>query len=320
MVGSVLAASKSLLTLLGAIYAVPLTYRFLRFLHVYLRPSSLHEYRCDNAWALVTGATEGLGCGFAFELAARGFNVVIHGRRADKLQRRQAALEAAFPGIHVRTLCLDASLYPDTAAVLRCVTALPGPLTVLVNNVGGAQMQARPFSTFAELSTHEVDAVTNVNVNFPMYLTHALLPVLSPTLETRALVLNVLGHAAPFPMPYMSVYGAGKGHSMVLTKSLAREMAFEKRRVEVLGIHVGKVTDTALFKDAGSLFVPCSRNFARQSLDRVGCGRLAVCGHWAHAVQMWLLECLPEGLQGRVLGEAILGEMKAGEAKDKKDS
>lgn len=75
---------------------------------VYLRPSKLPRYlhtkNSQPAWALVTGASDGIGKAFAHSLAEAGFNVVIHGRNPSKLAVVLAELESTYPLRSFRTL------------------------------------------------------------------------------------------------------------------------------------------------------------------------------------------------------------------------
>jgi 17beta-estradiol 17-dehydrogenase / very-long-chain 3-oxoacyl-CoA reductase len=85
-----------------------------QFLYFNFRPSSLPRYGKKHrlykptykTWALVTGATDGLGVAWAHELAASGFNIVLHGRNPAKLATIKAELEAAHQ-VQVRTLILN---------------------------------------------------------------------------------------------------------------------------------------------------------------------------------------------------------------------
>lgn len=83
------AFSKVLLPI-GAVLTFYLLLKFLRFVYLYTRPSSLKRYHYGHdgspPWALVTGASDGIGLGFAHELAHRGFNVILHARNATKLE------------------------------------------------------------------------------------------------------------------------------------------------------------------------------------------------------------------------------------------
>jgi len=121
-----------------------------RYLYCYIRPSSLPRYNPTgkDAWALVTGATGGIGFGFAEELSERGFNVFLHGRNREKLNRRQEELQAKFPNIKYKIVVSDAAdLHEDVNLIPNEVGN--ANLTVLVNNVGG---ETQAYRGLTELS------------------------------------------------------------------------------------------------------------------------------------------------------------------------
>lgn len=117
--------------------------QLVRTIWFWIRPSSLQIY-CHaetGSWALVTGASDGIGRGFADELLERGFNVLLHGRNAAKLQNIQAELARTHPKRSVDIVVADASKNGDAyKAVTDKVKALPGKLVILVNNVGGVSL------------------------------------------------------------------------------------------------------------------------------------------------------------------------------------
>jgi len=86
-----------------------------------------------QAWALVTGASAGIGFGCAQELAARGFNVVILGHKAGELAEAKRIIEAEYPAAEVRVLLLNVitATTAEIEAALETISDLQ--LTVLVN-------------------------------------------------------------------------------------------------------------------------------------------------------------------------------------------
>lgn len=131
------------LAAVGSIWASYQLYRLANFTwYHFLRPSALNKYKegvIGSPWALVTGASDGIGVGFAEELAWQGFNVILHGRNAEKLQTVSETLQAQFPGRKFKILVLDA--VQDAGNVDKIQAALAEfkdlNLKVLINNVGG---------------------------------------------------------------------------------------------------------------------------------------------------------------------------------------
>ena len=101
------------LATVGTLWAARQTYDLASFLYVQL----LHENTLSRfanseskaSWALITGASDGIGKGFAEELCQRGFNVILHGRNESKLNRLKDELLKQWPERELRTLVLDAT-------------------------------------------------------------------------------------------------------------------------------------------------------------------------------------------------------------------
>ena len=287
---------NSLMYALGLVTTIYLAQKLLHFAYLYTRPSSLHKYHHGNQpWAFVTGASDGIGLGFARELASNKFNVALHGRNSEKLVNVQSTLEAEFPGIRFRTLISDASTATnaDIGSLVASVEDLH--LTVLVNNVGGG-IQVQPLT---ETSAEEVDWTINVSARFPAQITRAFIRRFS-TAQGPTLIMNI-GSGAQGIVPYATVYGGSKAFDMAMSSSLRVEMRAEGlgEKVEVLGVSVGRVTETAHNTEPASFFTPDGRTMARAALARVGCGLPVVVGYLGHAVQIAIFEVLPMELASK---------------------
>ena len=106
--------------------------RNLQYYLLYFSDLSQYKPKAGNgtAWALVTGAADGIGKGYARDLCGRGFNVVIHDRDGNKLQGVKAELNKEFPGQEVKLLVLDATL-PWTEKADEAVLAAVSSSSVL---------------------------------------------------------------------------------------------------------------------------------------------------------------------------------------------
>ncbi|KAJ5648920.1 uncharacterized protein N7484_002643 [Penicillium longicatenatum] len=277
------------------------TYKFTRQATVYLLPSTLtktHNPSGQN-WALVTGATDGIGFGFCQELCARGFNVILHGRNASKLEQRARELEAEFPNCKTEIVVLDvvgvtSAAIDSVANQVRAITEKQGgDLSVLVNNVGG---EVKPYTLLDGYTFDEAAKTVDMNAGFMLQITRALLPLLCE--ETRGLVLNVSSISA-MGMPYISVYSASKGFVDTLTRALEAEVYAEGRNVDIMGLRVGQVR-TAGFGVTRGLFIPNGRTLASAALNRVGCGQVIVWAYFWHWVQGLSVDLLPRSMMMKI--------------------
>ena len=306
----------SICSVLGAGFALYLSYRALDFVWLYSRPSGLGRYLYRGgssgdqpAWALVTGATDGIGKAISSELAARGFNVVLHGRNIDKLNGVRAELSKAYPERYFRTFVIDAVDYCRDGATaanletLLLVAVRDLHLTVLVNCAG-----AGPQPTFGTLESYGGDDVLNtlhLNAAFPALMSRALIPVLLGN-RGPGLIINI-SSVTDTGLPLVSFYGASKAFGHVLSLSLWRESQLEGRSgaLEVVSHRVGATTATSHERRLPSLFWPAAGTLAKAVLARTGCGRKSVVPYWPHALQQAVLAILPESVSDELLIEAL---------------
>ncbi|NJP50658.1 SDR family NAD(P)-dependent oxidoreductase [Streptomyces sp. SBST2-5] len=167
--------------------------------------------------ALVTGATSGIGRAYAERLAADGHDLVLVGRRKDRLEE----FAASHPGTEVRTVAADLA----TPAGIDTVAALLAaePVDLLVNNAGVAH-----YMPLAELPAEKATEIVNVKVLAPTLLTRAVLPGMQE--RGGGTVVNVAGMIAfsgPAPhsqMPRRVVYGGSLAYLVTMSQTLAAEL------------------------------------------------------------------------------------------------
>ncbi|GKT54322.1 short-chain dehydrogenase [Colletotrichum tofieldiae] len=264
------------------------------------------------AWALVTGASDGIGKALANELARRGFNVVLHGRNDVKLEGVRHDLATRHPGREFRIMVGDAVVLGAGAqswdVMLASLESLN--LRVLVNNVGGVPM-VPIMRRLDESTVEEIAGNVHLNALFPTLLSSILLPRLKNPAEP-ALIINV-GSLSDTGLPLLSFYSGSKAYLVALSTSMARELALDGADVEVLGVRVGAVATKPELMQA-RVFWPSAETMAESILDRVGCGRAVVVPYWGHALQMWFMDLVPAALQGPLV-KMVMGKLSYEEKK-----
>jgi 17beta-estradiol 17-dehydrogenase / very-long-chain 3-oxoacyl-CoA reductase len=125
-------------------------------------------------YAIVTGATDGIGRALAFELARNDFNVVIHGRNPEKLHKVRQDINNIRPTTDVQIAILDAAKNPCPNAVIDVVKSLH--VTILINCLGIVGDGA--YEALEKDTDYSIQALMNANTLFPTFLTHHLLPQL----------------------------------------------------------------------------------------------------------------------------------------------
>ena len=293
--------TKSLIAI-GILWSTQITFRLLEFFHLYfLHRTSLPRYISDppsnsETWALVTGASDGIGLAFAQELLSRHINVILHGRNATKLENVRSSLLDKYPTRQIRLLILDASTTASNALALSTATKPLKSLNlrILINNLGGTGTVTPLWSPLSSRSCSDVGQILDITARFPTEITRELLPCLSK--NQPSLILNIGSGISDFATPYIEVYAGAKAYNQAFSRSLGLEMRAEGCEVEVLCLQAGMVSTDARVRGV-SLLVPGARDFARRSLNVVGCGREVVWPYWLHAVQFGVIGWLWEGVR-----------------------
>lgn len=167
--------------------------------------------------ALITGASAGIGEAFARELAGRGCGLVLVARRREALEDLATALRAS-SGVEVEVLAADLTDSAALFSVEERLAAAPA-VDLLVNNAGGSVGNGRgPFLDQPREVLHHQALLNAVAV---MRLTHA---ALGPMVEAGGgNIIQISGGTAFYPVPYGSVYSAGKAFVNSFTCAVAEE-------------------------------------------------------------------------------------------------
>ena len=186
-------------------------------------------------WALVAGASDGLGAAFAEGLAQRGVNVVLLARRQAVLDEVAAGITAR-TGVQTRTLTIDLA---DADAASQVATATAGLEIGFLVYCAGADPNFEPFLA-NPIETAE--AMVHRNCMVPMQLCHHFAPAMVQR-GSGGIVLFGSG-AGLAGGPNMVAYSATKAFDMVFAEALWSEL--HDTGVDVLGLILGKTNTPAL--------------------------------------------------------------------------
>lgn len=166
-----------------------------------------------RGWAIVTGASSGLGREFALALTERGHPVLAVARRAERLH--VLGEEAAGRRGQVEPLVADLSTSAGVEAVLARAASID--VELLVNNAGIAT-----YGAFGSVPAGRELELVRVNIEALVALTHGLLPGMRE--RGRAGIINLASQMAFQPTPYFAAYAASKAFVLSFSEALASEL------------------------------------------------------------------------------------------------
>jgi NADP-dependent 3-hydroxy acid dehydrogenase YdfG len=196
-----------------------------------------------NKIVLITGATSGIGKACAIKFASAGDDVIITGRRNERLIELKAQLEKEY-GIHVFALCFDVQ---DRQAVNAAFENLPEywrRIDVLINNAGLALGK----DSFEDADINDWETMLNSNVHGLLYVSRAVLPYMLP--QHKGHIVNMGSVAGKEVYEKGNVYCASKSAVDAITKAMRIDLL--KNNIKVTGIHPGAVeTEFSLVRFKG---------------------------------------------------------------------
>ncbi|CAN6228598.1 unnamed protein product [Urochloa humidicola] len=306
------------LALLGFLASARAAARLALWLYAaFLRPAKPLRRRY-GAWAVVTGATDGIGRALAFRLAASGLDVILVGRDPDKLAAVAADLKAKAdkqrrPDAEVRTFVVDFTADDAAARVVALGEFLRGlDVGVLVNNVGASYPYARYF--------HEVDEelarkLIRLNVEAITRVTHAVLPGMVE--RRRGAIVNMgSGASAIMPSdPLYTVYVATKAYVDQFSRCLYVE--YKSKGIDVqCQVPIQVATKLASIRKP-TFLAPSPEAYARAAVRYIGY-EPRCSPYWTHALVGFFISLLPEPIADRMFLNRNLSIRARGRAKDAK--
>ncbi len=187
-------------------------------------------FRLDGKVALVTGASRGLGRGFAETLAAAGATVVLAARSTDALEKVRAGIEAAHG--KALTVKLDVTQKAEADAAVSFCAEQAGGLDVLVNNSGIAVTRR-----LLDVSEEDWRSVLETNLTGAWFVAQAAARAMIARYKadgTQAAIVNISSLLGIRTNPGVIAYNAAKAGLDMVTRQMASELARNGVRVNSL--------------------------------------------------------------------------------------
>mmetsp|Transcript_2929 Transcript_2929/g.10277 ORF Transcript_2929/g.10277 Transcript_2929/m.10277 type:complete len:313 (-) Transcript_2929:42-980(-) len=236
-----------------------------------------------GAWAVVTGASDGIGKAYAVELAKNGFNVFLISRTLSKLEEVAKTVESF--GVKSKVMSVDFIKADEAvyAEIERECNALQ--VGVLVNNVG--INYEFPHRLLEETAAKD-DDIIRVNVGTTTKMTRI---VLAQMVERKAgAILNLSSMAGRASNPMLAVYSGTKAYIDFYSKAIAEE--YKKHGIMVMSVTPGLVISNMSKISKPSLMVCKAEHIAKYSLARLG-KVYELSPYWFHAIINRVLGNLP---------------------------
>ncbi|NPU91298.1 MAG: SDR family oxidoreductase [Gammaproteobacteria bacterium] len=249
------------------------------------------KVKLTNKYALVTGASIGIGADFSRQLAAMGCNLVLVSRSEDKLQALADVIKATYP-VNARVIAMDLGEPGAGELLFHKLTEAGVRIDILVNNAGLGM-----YGEFSGQSLEQIRKMLRLNIDTLTDLTHLFLPSM---LERRYGMIIQVGSLASFmPGPLYAAYSASKAYVLSLGESLNREL---KGTGVTCTVVCPGVTATSFFDAAGQnnrytlyqrLVIMQPADVASIGLDAALKGKPSVLTGFINKLQVFVLRFTP---------------------------
>ncbi|XP_053722216.1 very-long-chain 3-oxoacyl-CoA reductase-B [Synchiropus splendidus] len=234
-------------------------------------------------WAVVTGATDGIGKAYAEELARRGFAVVLISRTQEKLDDVSKAIESKY-GVETKTIAADFSAVDIYPKIQEGIAGLE--IGVLVNNVGVSYSYPEFFLEIPNLD-NVIDTMININITSVCQMTRLVLPQMAE--RKRGAILNISSASGMYPCPLLSVYSASKAFVDFFSRGLQAE--YSSRGIIIQSVLPFFVATKLSKIRRATLDKPTPERYVAAALNTVGL-QAQTNGYFPHAIIGWLTTAL----------------------------
>lgn len=180
-----------------------------------------------GSWALVTGASSGLGRAIARKLAASGVHLIITARREDRLKALRSELEGDC-GVQVEPIAFDVRNPEECRAAIEQRSALMSRVSILVNNAGLAK-GARPMH---QAAIADWEQMIDTNVKGLLYMTRLVLPYMVE--RNQGHIVNIGSVAGRWLLPGGVVYCATKFAVRAISEGIRMDLMGKNIRVTTI--------------------------------------------------------------------------------------
>ncbi|KAK5927582.1 hypothetical protein CgunFtcFv8_012723 [Champsocephalus gunnari] len=254
-------------------------YKLLSGFRIWVLGNGMLIYPNLGKWAVVTGATDGIGKSYAEELARRGFALMLISRSQDKLDDVARLLKEQY-NVETGTIAVDfgrSDIYEKIEAGLAGLE-----IGVLVNNVGVSYPYPEYYLNIPDLDNFITNMV-NVNITSVCQMTRLVLPRMAE--RSKGVVLNISSASGMYPLPLLTVYSSTKAFVDFFSRGLQEE--YRRQGVIIQSVLPFFVVTKMTRIRKPTLDKPTPDRYVLAELATVGL-QSQTNGYFPHAVMGWL--------------------------------
>lgn len=252
-----------------------------------------------KGWALVTGASSGIGRQLAIDLAKEGYASILLARRESQLIELKKEISDKY-GINCLVLPLDLAAESSVDKIVRLIKSENIVLSILINNAGFGD-----HSAFEDADIKKLTSMIDLNCTKLVELTHAMIPLMLKS----SYIMNVASLAGFMPGPLMSVYYATKAFVLSFSQALHTELLPMNISSSALcpgPVHtefgsVAATGDLAAFNSISAQDVQEVSSFA---IKRMFKRKQIILTHPSHRIVVFLLRLVPRSVVGPIVYKA----------------
>ncbi len=250
-------------------------------------------------FAIITGASRGIGAEYARALAGKGYDLLLIGRDVTRLETLRQDLHRVAQGeIWVESLDLS---QPQAAETLHNLArSYRSDISLLINNAGFGL-----YGDFADMPLASIRNMLQLHMNTIVESIRLFLP--NMLVRKQGAIITVASVAGFFPIPCMTEYAATKAFLIAFSEGLARETHNQGVTIQVC---CPGFTDTDFHQTAGHqpkhvLFAQSPQQVVQTSLRALQSKRTLVTIGWQGRLALWVSKMVPHAIMMAIAGKAV---------------
>ena len=262
----------------------------------------LRSFGPEGSWAVITGASDGLGKEFALQLARSGFNILLVSRTASKLIALEEEITSKNPSVQTKSLAMDYAQNDDADFETLKAAVNELDVAVLINNVGKSHSIPTPFALTPE---DEMADIININCHGTLRTTQLIVPGMQQ--RKRGLVLTMGSFGGLLPTPLLATYSGSKAFLQQWSTALGAELEPYGVTVELVQAYL--ITSAMSKVRRTSASIPDPRAFVKTVLGKIGRNggspgyAYSSSPYWSHGLMAWFLTSVAGVMNKVVLGQ-----------------